>query len=619
MSRVRPIEAEKVDPREAITWFRPQDELEPREAPLRFALVRRLYRQTDPYRRKRGWLILSVVIRGIQLPAISWFVGAILTGPIQEKDWGATLLWVLGFLLFAVSTAFVFHFRQRMALELGEAVVHDLRSALFRKLLSQPMAFFNGTKYGRIISRLTSDTEAIRVGVQEVAFITVVQLLQMLLSAALMAYYDWRLFLVMLLMAPPIVWIDRRFRRQMSKVLRDQQESWSRLSSTLGESISGLRETRAFVREDLNAGFFRKLVNSHAYYNVGVSQATARFVPLLEMKSQLFLGVMLLLGGYGVLVWNTGTTVSDLVQFFFLAALFFQPLQSLSTQYQQALAAMAGAERLYRLIDSPPSWTDAPDAEDLQAVRGAVAFVQVGFCYKPGIPVLSGIDFAVEPGTSVALVGHTGSGKTTLAALLAKFYLPSEGSILVDGRDLAKITASSLHRTMGSVQQSTFLFTGTVLENIRFARPQATVEEVEHVIRRLDCEEIFASLPDGLQTQVGERGTQLSLGQRQIVCFARALLCDPRILILDEATSAVDSENEARLQRALDKLIEGRTTFIVAHRLSTIRRADLVLVLERGRIVERGTHTQLLAAGGVYAGLHREFVSGAGAASPSET
>jgi ATP-binding cassette subfamily B protein len=216
-------------------------------------------------------------------------------------------------------------------------------------------------------------------------------------------------------------------------------------------------------------------------------------------------------------------------------------------------------------------------------------------------------------------VGHTGSGKTTLAALLAKFYLPSEGSILVDGRDLAKITASSLHRTMGSVQQSTFLFTGTVLENIRFARPQATVEEVEHVIRRLDCEEIFASLPDGLQTQVGERGTQLSLGQRQIVCFARALLCDPRILILDEATSAVDSENEARLQRALDKLIEGRTTFIVAHRLSTIRRADLVLVLERGRIVERGTHTQLLAAGGVYAGLHREFVSGAGAASPSET
>lgn len=609
MSNARPLEKEAVDPRQAITYFRPLDELEAREAPLRFDLVRRLAAQTKPHARKRNWLLLCTMVRGIQLPAVSWMVGAVITGPIQARDWEGTVQWSLGFLALILFTGFVFHFRQRLALELGELVVHDLRQALFRKLLGLPMAFFNRTKYGRIISRLSSDTESVRIGVQEVAFVTIVQVIQMTGSAVLMAYYDWHLFLVMLLMTPLAFWVDRRFRRQMSKVLRDQQESWSRLSSTLGESISGLRVTQAFVREDVNAGFFRKLVNSHAYYNLGVSRATAVFVPLLEMKSQLFLGMMLLLGGFGVLRWEMGTSVSDLVQFFFLAALFFQPVQGLSNQYQQALAAMAGAERLYRLLDSEPDWTDDPEAKPLEAVRGRVAFEAVDFGYAISRPVLRDVSFVAEPGMSIALVGHTGSGKTTLAALIAKFYLPTSGSVTIDGRDLRTITSDSLHRFMGSVQQSNFLFSGTVLENIRFARPHATEEEVWEVIRRLDCEAIFRGLPKQLDTDVGERGTQLSLGQRQLVCFARALLADPRILILDEATSAVDSENEARLQTALDRLIAGRTTFIVAHRLSTIRRADLVLVMDHGRIVERGTHAQLLALGGIYARLHAEFVA----------
>ncbi len=608
-----PTGQEQPHPREAITYFSPALDREDDRAPLSLKLIRRVFTYTRPYQAKRNWLFLLTIVRGAQLPLLAWMIGATINGPIAGHDRHGILIYTFAFFLLVLCTAVTFHFRQRFALELGEAVVHDMRSDLFRKLMGMPMSFFNKTKFGRIISRMTSDIDNVRIGVQDVAFVSIVQALQMAVSAALMAYYNWKLFAIMLALVPIIWVVNQQYRQEMSLQLRKLQESWSRLSSTLAESVSGIRVTQAFVRHEINAGFFRKLIGVHAENNVGVARASAVFIPLLQMKSQLFLGVMGLLGGYGALRWQgwMHMEVGDLVMFFFLANLFFEPVQIIGNQYNQALTSMAGAERFFRLMDLEPEWQDASTARALPRLNGKVVFENVHFEYEAGRKVLSQISFVAEPGQTIALVGHTGSGKTTIVGLLQKFYLSSSGRVLVDDVDLQAVTSGSLHAQMGSVQQSNFLFVGSVIDNIRLARPQATVEEVRAALRALDCLDMIEALPQGLDTQVGEKSSSLSLGQRQIVCFARALIADPRILVLDEATSAIDSVTEARLQKALEALLRGRTAFVVAHRLSTIRSAHQVLVLDHGQIVERGTHETLLAAGGVYARLHHEFVSGA--------
>ena len=564
-------------------------------------------RYTRPYAGKRNLLFALVLLRAVQLPALGWVVGAVLSGPIARQDRAATVWGVLGFAALAAFTEFSFHFRMRLALDLGEAVVHDLRNAIYAHLLRMPLSYFQARtgRVGRLISRTISDVDNIRVGVQDVAFSAVVHLGTMLGAAALMIYYDWLLFLVVVSMVPMLWRLLGHFRKRLSKAHRAVHESFSKVTSSLAESVTGVRVTQGYVREDINGGLFRQLIEQHSRNNMEVIRHSATFLPMLEFNGQLFIAILLAVGGVQALAGDIAIGV--LVQFLFLSNLFFNPIPILGTLYNQALTAMAGAERVWRLLDTPPAWADAPDAQPPPLLRGRVELADVSFAYGDGPPVLRAVSFVAEPGQTVALVGPTGSGKSTVLGLIAKFHLPTGGRLSIDGRDILTLQGDGLRQQMGNVLQNNFLFSGTVLDNVRLGRPTATDAEIVAAADSLGVRDLIEDLPQGFASRVGEKGGGLSLGQRQIVCFCRAMLADPRILLLDEATSAVDRLTELRLQRALAKLLRGRTSFVVAHRLSTIRHADKVLVIEAGKLVEEGTHTQLLARGGSYAALHRAF------------
>ena len=577
--------------------------------PLEWGLIRRMFTYARPVKRELNILLVLTVIRSAQLPALIWASAAIISGPIAHHDIGGLPWAVLGYGVLALTTDVLFHWRQRYALEIGETVVNGLRAEIFAKTQRQPMSFFHRVKLGRIISRVTSDVESLRVGIQDVMFVSAIQFGQMVFTAIVMVRCDWVLFLVVAGLAPVLWGANRHFRVRLSHLTRAAQESFSRVTATLAESVNGIRVTQGFVRQETNAGLFRGLLADHSRYNMALARTSAKLTPLLELNSQFFVAILLLFGGWRV--FDGAMSIDALITFFFLSNFFFSPIAVIGNQYNQALVAMAGAERVFRLIDTQPAWEDAPDAVALPKVAGQgarVEFRKISFGYDPARLVLHEVDFVAEPGQTVALVGHTGSGKTSIINLAAKFYLPTCGELFIDGREVRTITSDSLHRQLGMVPQQNFLFSGTVLANLRLARPEATEAEVRAAAQQLDCLDLLEALPQGLHTEVGERGAGLSVGQRQLVCFTRALLADPRLVILDEATSSIDALTEARLQKALATLLRGRTSFVVAHRLSTIRHADLVLVLDQGRVIERGTHTELLAGGGHYAALYRQFV-----------
>ena len=489
----------------------------------------------------------------------------------------------------------------------GERMLADLRNHLFRHLQRLSLGFFERNRAGVIISRLTNDVEALDQLVTDGVTSLVQNTLTLVGSAVVLFFLDWRLALATLTVMPAMTLATAWFRKRSGRAYRGVRETLGAVTATLAEDIAGMRVLQAFTREPAARENFRVVSNRYRDSNMQTVVLNGIYFPIVDLLSSAATAIVLGYGGW--LAFHHQVSIGTLVAFLGYLTNFFDPVQQLSQLYNTFLSAVAALDKITDVMDEEPEVEDAADAVELPHVRGAVSFDGVRFAYGRGPEVLHGIDLAVPAGTTVALVGHTGAGKSTIAKLLARFYDPTEGAISIDGIDLRAVRQESLRRQLGIVPQEGFLFAGTVAENIAFGRPEATREEVVSAARAVGADEFVESLEDGYETQLGERGSRLSLGQRQLVAFARALLADPRILILDEATSSVDIGTEQKIERALRRLLHGRTAFIIAHRLSTIRDADLIVVLENGGIVEQGTHDELLARRGLYTSLYGDWAA----------
>jgi ABC-type multidrug transport system fused ATPase/permease subunit len=489
----------------------------------------------------------------------------------------------------------------------GERILADMRNNLFRHLQALSLGFYERNRAGVIISRITNDVEAIDQLVTDGVQSLVQNTLTLLGTMTLLFWLDWRLALATLAVMPAMMASTAWFRKHSARSYRQVRETLGMVTATLAEDIAGMRMIQSFTREQRNEVAFRGVADTYRGANYRTVVLNGLYFPFVDLLSSVASAIVLGYGGW--LVFHGDMTIGTLTAFLFYLANFFDPVQQLSQLYGQFLSAVAALDKLILLLEEKVDVRDRPGAQPLARVQGHVRFEDVHFAYGRGPEVLHGISLDVPAGTTVALVGHTGAGKSTIAKLLARFYDPTSGRLTVDGTDLRDVEQASLRRQLGIVPQEGFLFAGTVRENVAFGRPRATDEEVQAAASAVGADELVGRLENGWDTQLQERGTRLSLGQRQLVAFARALLADPRILILDEATSSVDIGTERKIEQALRRLLQGRTAFVIAHRLSTIRDADLIVVLEHGQVVEQGTHEELVDAGGLYSHLYGDWAA----------